>query len=222
VKLVYRLTNKELDPKIILFTIFFSNIIDLFHFDFYRTISHSLIGTLVIGCSVLFLFRLFHLIKKSEVGILLIALLTHVPADFFFSTYYFFYPFDPSSFSIFSFNSYEDIVMEIILGFVFILALFLSNDIKKIKDFMSFLFKSTISNLKASKIMKKDYIVFFTYLGFLLFTIGQFFVFLLLNRGLIRNFSWYVSLFTLIWILVLLLLIFLIIPFRERKEEMKI
>jgi hypothetical protein len=222
VKLVYRLTNKELDPKIILFAIFFSNLIDLFHFDFYRTISHSLIGTLVIGCSVLFLFRFFQLIKKSEIGILLIALITHIPADYFFSTYHFFYPFDPTSFSIFSFNSYEDIVMETILGFIFILVLFLSNDIKKIKDFMSFLLKSTISDLKASKLMKKDHIVFFTYFGFFLFTIGQFFVFLLLNSGLIRNLSWYVSLFTFIWIFVLLLLIYSIIPFRERKEEMKI
>jgi hypothetical protein len=201
VKLVYRLTNKELDPKIILFAIFFSNLIDLFHFDFYRTISHSLMGTVVIGCSVLFFFRLSQLIKKSETMILLVAVLTHIPADFFFSTYYFFYPFDLTAYSIFSFNSYEDIVIEIILGFIFLITIILSRDLHKIRLYLIELLREAKNYTQLKKRSYQSIIILFIYIGFILFIFGQFYVYYLLNQQLLNAFYWYIIVFSFIWLL---------------------
>jgi hypothetical protein len=193
----FSLKKEELDFDVLLFIFIFANLPDILHFSFFRLLTHNLIGTYLFACFWLIWFYKFNLIQKKHIPFYIVATSSHVIADFVLSDYYFFYPLNNTHFSVFGFNSYEDLLFESIILILFIITIIFTKDIHQIH------LNPIIKSNNYKELLSKRILIFLLFLLFYLFSLGQFLIFYLLNNHLISNFTWYAWFFQINFIIFL-------------------
>jgi hypothetical protein len=216
IKPIYKLKRESIPPVMVLFIFIFANIIDSIHVGFFRTIGHNFIGIFLFSGFWLLFFNKYKIIKNHHFPILLLATTTHIFTDYLFSNFLFFFPFIDRGFSVFGFNSVEDLYIECILIGLWVSVFIGSDDFRRFKVFMTLEREKFIKSFKINKIFNPDLFIFYLFIAFYLFVIVQFIVFLYINYHYILNLIWYVWFFQIANIL--FIIIFSLVLFGKRNE----
>jgi predicted membrane protein len=200
VKLLFPSIRKECNGKLLLFIFIFANITDATHFGPLRTLVHNTIGTLLFSYIWIRFFRYHEIIDGKITPILLTATTTHIIGDLLFSYYHPFLPFSDYAGTLYAWNSTENIIVESLIGFIFLVVFVRSGDLRR---FQKYSFSETLLFRKV--FCFKDFYtpkLFPSYLAiiFALFAIGQLLLDLGLNINDLLVGVWYVWTFTLIFL----------------------
>jgi hypothetical protein len=173
------LSSKDKDFAVTIFFIFiFANIIDIFNYRFLRYYGHNLIGTWIIILVGAIIFKKLNLIEKKMIPFLIMATGTHVVADIIYSEYYIFAPFRDKAYSVIGFNPLLGQFTEAVLFGIFIIALLITKDHIKLIQFLANEKSKVVQSFENTKDFVKGSIVSLIFIAFILFSILQFFYFI--------------------------------------------
>ncbi len=218
IKLVYNLKKQKIGPNSVIFIFIFANLIDSLHFGILRIMTHNLIGTLLYSILWLFIFKKLKLIIKNDYPALLIAVSTHIITDILFSSYYLFFPFKSTSYSIFGWNSPEHLIVGSFIVILFIIVFILSGDFLKLKLFVREKRKNFFSEFYLKKIVKKQHFPFYLFIVFYLFLIAQFLIFLYLFINVLLEGIWYFWMFLIVFGLFSFIMSYLLLGSNSDKK----
>ncbi len=181
VKVIWIKKDKRLEPETIFFIFIFGNLIDGLHFGALRFWSHNLLGTILMAVVLILTLKRLDVKSPLNYSVLMLAALSHSIGDLLFSSYYPFFPFSRTGYSLYRWNGFEDLIAETLLSIVFFTILILSGDFMKIKGSFS----------------KVESVTQILFVFFSLFALGQFIINLTINSNLLLNGVKYVWLFNL-------------------------
>jgi hypothetical protein len=159
--------------ELMLFAFWFPNLPDLLHFDYIRVVSHSILGCIALVVPISLFFKHLKLLQTKEAVLVSIMALSHLFFDYFFSTVQFYWPFNNLIYSIYGFNTTEDILFEGILGFLFMMSFLFY--LRKVQNH---LFKTTDAIKDKGN---TNYFVLILQIGFTFFSTLQLGMFVFLN-----------------------------------------
>ncbi|MFX0060620.1 MAG: hypothetical protein ACFFC7_00360 [Candidatus Hermodarchaeota archaeon] len=181
IKLIFVLTKRRLDPNLMIFIFIFANFIDTLHIGFLRNLLHNPLGTAIFSVFWLLFFEKCKVIRKGDFFVLLFAAGTHILTDVLFSEYLLLFPLNNMSYSIYGWNSPEHLIVGSVLVMVYMAVFYLSGDYYKLKDFVYKEKNKFTSDLTFKSIYNPSLFTFYLFIAFYLFTIAQFFLFILLK-----------------------------------------
>lgn len=155
----------------------FANIIDYANIKFLRDIGHSLIGTSIITVIGLIVFHHFKILEKKLIPLILVAVISHVMADYLFSTYSFFLPFDYTKYLVFGYQIHYGLITESILTIIFIPAFLMTRDFQRLSNLVEKEKNNFLKNLDIKNIFSTKFLVFYVFLAFFLFIGVQLFLY---------------------------------------------
>ena len=173
IKPIVNMRKKQMDPTLIIFIIFFANLIDFVHFGSLRNFSHSLIGTLLLTGVSLWTFKRLNLIEKSEFSIFLFVVGTHIIVDILFSTYNLLFPVNNVKYSIYGLNSPQDFAIESISVIIFIIVFVYSDDYLVLKTYITQNMEQFFHEIGLKAIFNVSLYPFYIFGLFYLFSIAQ-------------------------------------------------
>lgn len=200
IKPLFIFTKKKVEPRLIFFIFIFANLIDSVHYGPLRRIFHNPIGTIIFAVFWLIFFEKCKIIHKTEFPLLLFATGTHVLADVIFSSYFLLFPLNTNSYSIYGWNSSENLIVGAIMVMAFLLIFFLSGDYRRLKDFISEEKTQWRRNFTFKELFNPSWFTLYLFIAFYLFTLAQFLVFLRLWSNLVLMSVWYVWLFCMVFL----------------------
>ncbi len=208
IKLTNRSTKIKLEGRIIAMIFIFANILDATHVGYLRMWGHNPLGTLLFTAFWIFFFGFFRLVERKHYALLLMASMLHVVGDLLFSGYHLFVPFNYDRLTVYTWNSYEDLIAESLLVMFFLAVFILSNDQMEYRKFLLREKKRFLRRFSRHKILKPEHFVFEALVLYLLFALVQFLINLAVNYHELLDGVWYVWLFTILFIAFLYYTIF--------------
>ena len=142
-------------------------------------------------------FRKLAIIGRKDGPLLLLAALLHVVGDLSFSVFHPFFPLNSDSFSLYSWNSFEDMVAEFVLAIIFFVVFFCSGDFGRLNSYLLQEKKNFFRQLGKTKIYDTRLFTFYLFLLFCAFVWGQFIYSVILNHHRLAAGMWYYWSFTL-------------------------
>lgn len=201
IKLISRFTKLKLEGRVIACIFIFANLIDALHVGVLRTLVHNPLGTISFTVFWIFFFGKFNLIEKQYYAWLMIASALHVVGDLLFAGYYLFIPFNYESLSLYSWNSFENLVAESILAIIFLFVFINTNDNQKFSKFIVSEKRHFLDNFSTRKILEPSFFLFYALVSLFIFAFVQFNMNLVLNVSELIHGVWYVWIFTVLFLL---------------------
>jgi len=200
IKSIFSHSKRKLEPKLVIFVFIFANLIDTVHYGPLRTIFHNTIGTVIIVVFWLLFFEKCKIIQKTEFPILLFATGTHVLADVVFSDYFLLFPLNNIRYSIFGWNSSENLIVGAIAVMIFLLIFFRSGDYRELRNFIFKEKSQWCRNFTFKRLINPTWFTLYLFIAFYLFTFAQFIFFVLLWSNSVLMSVWYVWLFCMVFL----------------------
>ena len=197
---VFKLRQKEPEGYQLFYIFLFANILDSAHFGMLRVLTHNLLGALLYSLLWLFIFEKLEVLKKSDGWLLLVAALIHIPGDLLFSSFTPFFPFSYWSPGLFPWNGPVDLVVESLLGLVFLAVLHRTGDLERLGAFYLYVCEVYEQGSRHVSVKLRFFNYYFLLL-FKLFVFGQFLLALLLNLSrMMEDWLWWSWLFMLVFL----------------------
>ncbi len=163
---LYRIKGKRIQPTLILFIFIFANLPDALHVGIFRALTHNPAGTFLFAAFWLLFFNRFGLIEKRHFPVLLLATGTHILNDYLFSGYQFLFPWNGTEFQVFTFNSFEDLLVESVLVLAFVIILFTAGDVWRMKSYMKGEKRRLLNRFSLRNAFNSEFFPFYLFVAF--------------------------------------------------------
>jgi hypothetical protein len=223
-----RMANSKIyhfPPHFLLLLFVFANWPDFVHVGELRVLSHNMIAVITVPSIILLILTHRQVVNRFEAILLLCASVVHMLTDIIFSSFYPFYPFQTKIFIIYSFNSYEHIVVESLISAIFLGVFIWSKDWKELAHFLSSnLIKSQGEEESNLSLEWNRYFYPFIFLLFSLFSLIQLLMYfnLFFSSYLTANLFYTLFLILFIGFIAILGMIFLTFTISAQKKYLKV
>jgi len=161
-------------PHFIILLFVFANWPDFIHVGELRILSHNLLAVFVVPIIILLVLHRFNIVNRLEATLLVIASGLHALTDTLFSAFHLLYPFQSTAFSIYPFNSPQDIIAEGVIITIFLTMFLWTRDWKVLSNFLSNCFVGSWRKVKSdSRNVLIGHLYIFIFLLFSLFALIQ-------------------------------------------------
>lgn len=131
------ISRKRLAPSAFLALLYFANMQDSIHVGILREFSHNFLGTALMFVGIFVFIRWAKLVESSDWPLMAFAVSMHVVGDFLFSGFNPFFPFVNAPYTVWGFNSLQNIVVEGILGAIFVAVAYAMGEWARLSPYIS-------------------------------------------------------------------------------------
>ena len=168
------IAGKRPGPALIFMVLVFGNILDATHFGWLRDVTHNPAGPVLFTLLWALIFQRFGLVGKKDLGILMSAGAVHAAGDLVIGGYLPFFPFSGRAYYVWPWNSLEDLLLETILGAIFLAVLFLSRDYRGLVDFAADQRRDFLAAIRTRSLFRRELLHAYIFIAFYLLMVGQF------------------------------------------------
>lgn len=177
IKFICICNKKEIPPRLLIFIFIYANILDSLHFGQLRFLSHNIIGAVLYSGFWILVFLKLNLIKKKEISILYLAMITHIIGDILCTSFPL--PLFSIDYYIWKFNAIEHLTFSIFMTIIFLIIFISSKDFQRVSDYLGNIRKSLYNKPSQKEYSHSNKLLMLLFIFYYFLLSAQFFLFLL-------------------------------------------